>query len=293
MRLGDLDALTEKLKNGLENAKNAGKENYAKIFEVFIDWVSREPTIDLVPVVRKPVPGYEGYYEVDNLGRVFSVDRIIRVNDNGRIYDKPVHGAILKQTNHSRGYKTVALTKYGKTKQEYVHRIVASAFIPNPDNLPAVNHKDEDKTNNFVDNLEWCTVSYNNTYGEKTKKQAEKIRGIPHKEDHKEKISNSLKEYYKTHVSASTGRKSEKRKPISQFDLDGNFIREYPSIHEASDEAISRRRNITAVCNGKRKSAYGYIWRWGQRKIETVLPKSDEKDESLEETHANTRKNAR
>lgn len=52
MRLGDLDALTEKLKNGLENAKNAGKENYAKIFEVFIDWVSREPTIDLVPVVR-------------------------------------------------------------------------------------------------------------------------------------------------------------------------------------------------------------------------------------------------
>ena len=246
-----------------------------------------------VPVVRKPVPGYEGYYEVDNLGRVFSVDRIIRVNDNGRIYDKPVHGVLLKQTNHSQGYKTVALTKNGKTKQEYVHRIVASTFIPNPDNLPVVNHKDEDKTNNFVDNLEWCTVSYNNTYGEKTKKQAEKIRGIPHNEDHKEKISNSLKEYYKTHTSASIGRKSEKRKPISQFDLDGNFIREYPSIHEASDGAISRRRNITAVCNGKRKSAYGYIWRWGQRKIETVLPKSDAKNESLEETHANTRKNAR
>ena len=243
------------------------------------------PTIDAVPVVRKPVPGYEGYYEVDNLGRVFSVDRIIQVNDNGRIYDKPIHGAMLKQTNHSRGYKTVALTKYGKTKQEYVHRIVASAFIPNPDNLPAVNHKDEDKTNNFVDNLEWCTVSYNNTYGEKTKKQAEKIRGIPHKDDHKEKISNSLKEYYKTHVSASTGRKSEKRKPISQFDLDGNLIREYPSIHEASDGIISRRRNITAVCNGKRKSAYGYIWRWGQRKIEAVLPKSDAKDESLEADH--------
>ena len=133
---------------------------------------------DVVEVVIKPVPGYEGYYEVDNLGRVFSVDRIIQVNDNGRIYDKPIHGAMLKQTNHSRGYKTVSLTKYGKTKQEYVHRIVASAFIPNPDNLPAVNHKDEDKTNNFVDNLEWCTVSYNNTYGEKTKKQAEKKSGM-------------------------------------------------------------------------------------------------------------------
>lgn len=102
-----------------------------------------------------------------------------------------------------------------------------------------------------------------------------------------------MKEYYKTHTSASIGRKSEKRKPISQFDLDGNFIREYPSIHEASNGIISRRRNITVVCNGKRKSAYGYVWRWGQRKIETILPKSDAKVESLEETHANTRKNAR
>ena len=60
------------------------------------------PTIDAVPVVRRPVPGYEGYYEVDNLGRVFSVDRIIHVNDNGRIYDKPVHGAVLKQTNNEK-----------------------------------------------------------------------------------------------------------------------------------------------------------------------------------------------
>ena len=149
--------------------------------------IDNMPSANVAEEVIKPVPGYEGYYEVDNLGRVFSVDRIIQVNDNGRIYDKPIHGALLKQTNHSQGYKTVALTKNGKTKQEYVHRIVASAFIPNPDNFSVVNHKDEDKTNNFVDNLEWCTVSYNNTYGEKTKKQAEKIRGIPHKEDHKEK----------------------------------------------------------------------------------------------------------
>ena len=218
MRLGDLDAMATieseaymsaqiKLDNPITQGLNSVV--HRKIQQLIAD----TPTIDAVPVVRKPVPGYEGYYEVDNLGRVFSVDRIIRVNDNGRIYDKPVHGVLLKQTNHSQGYKTVALTKNGKTKQEYVHRIVASTFIPNPDNLPVVNHKDEDKTNNFVDNLEWCTVSYNNTYGEKTKKQAEKIRGIPHKDDHKEKISNSLKEYYKTHVSASTGRKSEKRKP--------------------------------------------------------------------------------
>lgn len=243
-----------------------GDTQYVRGADDAIEVVNNAPTIDAVPVVRRPVPGYEGYYEVDNLGRVFSVDRIIHVNDNGRIYDKPVHGAVLKQTNHSRGYKTVPLTKNGKTKQEYVHRIVASAFIPNPDNLPAVNHKDEDKTNNFVENLEWCTVAYNNNYGGKTKKQAEKIRGISHNEAHREKISSSLKQYYKTHISASAGRESEKRKPIFQFDLDGNFIREYSSVHEASSGIISRRRNITAVCNGKRKSAYGYIWRWGQRK---------------------------
>lgn len=222
----------------------------------------------------RPVKGYEGKYIVSSNGNVMSVPRTY-TDELGRDY--MVDGITLTKCDDARGYDRV---RFGDSGMMRVHRLVASAFIPNPDNLPAVNHKDEDKTNNFVDNLEWCTVSYNNTYGEKTKKQAEKIRGIPHKDDHKEKISNSLKEYYKTHVSASTGRKSEKRKPISQFDLDGNLIREYPSIHEASDGIISRRRNITAVCNGKRKSAYGYIWRWGQRKIETVLPKSDAKDES-------------
>lgn len=264
MRLGDVDKLLYRKRKVM--FFGLGQDDECWGFAVPVEEIDKAPTIDAVPVVRRPVPGYEGYYEVDNLGRVFSVDRIIHVNDNGRIYDKPIHGAVLKQTNHSKGYKTVSLTKNGKTTQEYVHRIVASAFIPNPDNLPAVNHKDEDKTNNFVENLEWCTISYNNAYGTKTQKQAAKIRGIPHKEDHKEKISNSLKEYYKTHTSASVGRKSEKRKPIFQFDLDGNFIREYLSVHEASNGIISRRRNITAVCNGKRKSAYGYIWRWGQRK---------------------------
>lgn len=264
MRLGDVDKLLYHKRKVMFFGLDPDDECWG--FAVPVEEIDKAPTIDVVPVVKRPVPGYEGYYEVDNLGRVFSVDRIIHVNDNGRIYDKPVHGVVLKQTNHSRGYKTVPLTKNGKTKQEYVHRIVASAFIPNPDNLPAVNHKDEDKTNNFVENLEWCTVAYNNNYGGKTKKQAEKIRGVSHNEAHREKISSSLKQYYKTHISASIGRASEKRKPIFQFDLDGNFIREYSSVHEASSGIISRRRNITAVCNGKRKSAYGYIWRWGQRK---------------------------
>ena len=107
-------------------------------------------TVDAVPVVRKPVKGYEGYYEVDCFGRVYSLDRTVSVNDNGRMYDKPVVGRVMGQTVKSNGYKCVSLTKDGESKAFYVHRLVADAFIPNPDDLPMVNHKDEDKTNNFV-----------------------------------------------------------------------------------------------------------------------------------------------
>ena len=127
--------------------------------------------------VRVPVRGYEGKYVVDQFGRVFGVNRITTVHDNGRIYEKPIAGKQMKQSMHPKGYKTVTLTKDGKTKTVYVHRIVAEAFIDNQDNLPMVNHKDEDKTNNFVENLEWCTPSYNRTYGKAVEKQAKKLRG--------------------------------------------------------------------------------------------------------------------
>ena len=144
------------------------------------------PSIDIVR--RKAVKGYEGYYEVDMYGNVYSVERTIRVNDNGREYDKPVKERKMKQSNHSKGYKIVPLTKDGVTKSHYVHRIVAEAYIDNPYNLPFINHKDEDKTNNFVGNLEWCTEQYNSTYGNARKKQADALRGRPLSEEHKEKI---------------------------------------------------------------------------------------------------------
>ena len=137
----------------------------AILIDGMIDGLKRQPKVDAVEVVRKPVRGYEGYYEVDQFGRVFGLERIIKVNDNGRNYEKPIAGKQLKQSMHTKGYKTVSLTKDGKTKTLFVHRIVAEAFIPNVDNLPMVNHKDEDKTNNFVENLEWCTNDYNINYG--------------------------------------------------------------------------------------------------------------------------------
>ena len=157
---------------------------------------NRFPPADVVEVVRKAVKGYEGYYEVDQFGRVYSIERVVSVEDNGRQYRKPIGGKQMKQGMHSKGYKIVSLTKDGKTKTAFVHRIVAEAFISNENNLPMVNHKDEDKTNNFVDNLEWCTAKYNRSYGKAIEKHAKKIRGKKHTEEHKQKISEGVKRSY-------------------------------------------------------------------------------------------------
>ena len=168
----------------------------SRTYQAVLHMVENLPTADVVPVVRKPVKKYEGYYEVDQFGRVFSVDRVVSVNDNGRQYNKPLKAKQMKQSVHTKGYKTVALTKDGKTKTMFVHRIVAEAFIENKDELPTVNHKDEDKTNNFVENLEWCTNEYNLKHGTARKRQAKSIKGKKHTEEHNAKISASLKRYY-------------------------------------------------------------------------------------------------
>ena len=118
--------------------------------------------------IWKPVKGFEGYYEVSNLGRVRSIDRV--VVDNVRNCERLLKGKILIQRDNSNGYKGVMFCKEHKLYNKYVHRLVAEAFIPNQDDLPQVNHKDEDKSNNRVDNLEWCTSFYNNEYGTRKKR---------------------------------------------------------------------------------------------------------------------------
>lgn len=147
-------------------------------------------------IIRKPVIGYEGYYEVDNCGRVYALDRVIHVEDHGRSYDKHLTGGIIKQHMHSKGYKIVSLTRDGKTKNVFIHRIVAMAFLANPDNLPCINHKDEDKTNNFVENLEWCTYQYNNAYGSKPKKHSKWMSGRKLSDEHKQHISDGHKRHW-------------------------------------------------------------------------------------------------
>ena len=113
----------------------------------------------MIEEIWRPVVGYEGLYEVSNTGIVRSLDRY----DNRNCFRKGKVISLLKKGEY--GYIQVNLCYNGKLYKKYVHRLVAQAFLPNPDNLPEVNHKDEDKTNNSVDNLEWCDRSYNLKYG--------------------------------------------------------------------------------------------------------------------------------
>lgn len=154
--------------------------------------------------IWKDIKEYEGKYQVSNLGNV----RNCKTNK------------ILKSYSDMFGYKRVTLHHY-KSKHFSVHRLVAEAFIPNPDNLPQINHKDENPSNNRVDNLEWCTPKYNSNYGTR-----------------KEKLHNIL-----IH-------RKDLSKLIDIYDLNNNFIETAPS-----EGYIVRKYNIPYVniqkcCNG-------------------------------------------
>ena len=118
----------------------------------------------------RPVVGYEGLYEVSNTGQVRSVGRYY-VNSLGKRFF--LKGKILRLSDNGRGYLRTTLTKDKKSSSKYIHRLVAEAFILNVDGLPAVNHKNEDKSDNRVENLEWCDNEYNDNYGTRNKRVIE------------------------------------------------------------------------------------------------------------------------
>ncbi len=120
----------------------------------------------------KPILGYEGLYEISNLGRVKSLPRWHNNRFSGYI-DK---GRFLKPRFDSYGYQMVMLCKDKKQKNYLIHKLVANAFIDNPNGYDSINHKDENKTNNCVENLEWCTRYYNNNYGTRNKRMSETIK---------------------------------------------------------------------------------------------------------------------
>ena len=130
--------------------------------------------------VWKDIEGYEGLYQVSNLGRVKSLPR------HGTRSDQPT---VLSQSKSDKGYLRVCLTKNCKQRTIQVHRLVAEAFIPNEANLPQVNHKDENKQNNRADNLEWCDCRYNNCYNDR-------MHTIAHKNGRKVRCLETNTVYY-------------------------------------------------------------------------------------------------
>ena len=152
----------------------------------------------------KDIKNYEGLYAITPEGEVWSYrnKRFLKPMDNGK------------------GYLYVNLFRDNEKKNYLIHRLVGEAYIPNPENLPEINHKDENKENNCLQNLEWCDAKYNINYGTRN----DKIK-----------------------------------KSILQYDLDGNFIREWEC---ASDVGKEVRKNIVHCLKGRTKTAYGFIWKY-------------------------------
>lgn len=148
----------------------------------------------MIEEIWKDIPGFEGWYQVSNTGKVKSLDRHI---EDGRL----IKGITLSQYSTSQGYKRVALCKSGKHYKKFVHRLVAEAFVPNPNNFPVINHIDENPENNVCTNIEWCSVKYNVNFGTRAEKFSEKTHGELHY-GHKltEKEVRQIKKEYKKGV---------------------------------------------------------------------------------------------
>ena len=178
--------------------------------------------------IWQDVKGFEGFYQVSNLGRIKSLDRIIQQHHrNQRNVEHIYKGKILKGNINKNGYIIVDLHKKGKIKKFLLHRLIAETFIPKVKGKNIINHKDNNPTNNQVNNLEWCTQSENIKYAyEFGNKKA------PH------------------------------QKRIIQFDRNNNFICEWESQTQIERVLGIKQANISKVCLGKRSQAGGYLWEY-------------------------------
>lgn len=201
----------------------------------------------------RDIKDYDGLYQISNLGRVKNLEKKC-LSKNGE-YSRTHKEKILKGSKDKDGYLHICLTKNKKEHSRRIHRLVAQAFLPNPNNLPCVNHKNEIKTDNRVENLEWCTVAYNNRYGTKIERSIE----TKTKNGYLGKggiLSQKMQEYHKLHP---------KLKAVIQFDKDMNFVKKWNSIKDA--QTILKCSHISECCRGKCKQAGGYIWRYEGEKV--------------------------
>ena len=185
--------------------------------------------------IWKWIDGYENMYQVSNIGHVRSVDRYVycEVSPNKLQH---LFGKALKIRTDKKGYATVGLSKDGKQKVGKIHRLVAQAFIPNPLNLPQVNHIDGNKTNNNVLNLEWCDNSYNQKHA----------------------WAHGLQPSYEE----SNGR-GRPAKAVAMLDLNtGEVLRTFDTLASVKRETGINQFNVRSVCVGDRHHAGGYGWKF-------------------------------
>lgn len=182
--------------------------------------------------IWKDIPGYEGIYQASNLGKIKSIERWIEREDG---YKNHILERIVKQhiTRSDYGYYRVGLHKNGASKTFLVHRLIAATFLPNPDNYPQVNHKNEIITDNRVENLEWCSADYNVHYGTCIER-----------------------------AGLSRRNRKDLSKPVSQYTKEGVFVATYPSSVEAYRQTGICYQTIWRVMNGRGKTAGGYIWKY-------------------------------
>lgn len=179
--------------------------------------------------IWKDVVGFEGLYQVSNLGRIKSLSKNV-----GFYFRKE---KILSNCYQNNGYLVVNLSKKTEVSRKSIHRLVAQAFIPNPERKAQVNHKDGNKQNNCVSNLEWCTDSENKRHAFKTglNKHTPPIR---------------------------IGKENGSSKSVIQYDCSMSFVKKWDCIMEASKNNRIDNSSITKCCKGKLKTAGGFIWRY-------------------------------
>lgn len=176
----------------------------------------------------KDVVGYEGLYQVSNLGRVKSKDRIIKYSDGRTVHRRSF---IKRPTYSNGGYPRIGLQVNGKLVMKFVHRLVAEAFISNPNNYPIVNHKDEDKNNFVASNLEWCDYSYNTSYSNK---------GIDRRNE-KGKVSNF--------------------RVVLKLTLEGIEVGRYNGVREACEKNGYKRGRLDSILyNSNSRIFDNFIW---------------------------------
>lgn len=188
--------------------------------------------------IWKDIDNFIGKYQISNYGRVKSLN-----------YWGGKKEGIMKPQTDKNGYLCVGLKNSDDGRKEInvkVHRLVAQAFIQNPQNLPQVNHKDEDKTNNCVENLEWCDAKYNLSYGSHNEKVKKSLTGRKLTEEHKQKVRDG----------------STTCKRVAMFTKDGEKLREFRSATDAARFVNGNCTNIIANCKGKIKTYKGYIFRY-------------------------------